>query len=236
LEWFKEEFGGLDSILGNISYILKHIVDILLDTCNLFPKGLFLSLVTIIIGISIYYFITTNKKTAVRNSLELIIFTIISVMSSFITFVLSLSSYYTGRLRFSIGATIGMVFIYLYCKTDIFEKRKIITYIIILILTFYSIFNVFNYINIMHQHKEVNILEKQEVEEIDKYIKTYEKENNVEVKYISDVVFYGYLDKAFYDKIENKSVITYSGVRSNWANDRNYKFLYRKKIRKIKYR
>lgn len=115
-----------------------------------------------------------------------------------------------------------MLFIYLYCKTDIFEKKKIVTYVAIFILIFYSIFNIYNYINIMHQHKEVNALEKEQVKEIEEYIKNYENQTGKEIKYISDILFYGYLDLAFYDTIENKSVITYSALRSNWANDRSH--------------
>ncbi len=135
---------------------------------------------------------------------------VVSIASSFITFILSLTSFYTGRLRFSIGATIGLLLIYLYCKTDIFEERSILTYLLIFILIFYSMFGIYNYINVMYQHKQVNALEMQEVQEIDKYIREYEKENNVEVKYIVDIVFKGYLDYAFYDEIENRSVLTYS--------------------------
>lgn len=36
---------GISAIFENIKYILSHILDILVNTCNLFPKGLFLGIV-----------------------------------------------------------------------------------------------------------------------------------------------------------------------------------------------
>lgn len=135
-------------------------------------------------------------------------------MSSYLTFVLGLSSYFTGRLRFSIGATIGMLFIYLYCKMDIFEKKNVVNYLESLILIFYCTTIVFNYIYLMQQHKLVNVLEKKDAEEIVSYIENYEKENNIEVKYLSTVLVLNSPDKCFYKDVKNKSIITYSAVRS----------------------
>ena len=66
----------------------------------------------------------------------------------------------------------------------------------------------------MKEHKKVNVLEKRESEEIVSYIEQYETENNIEVKYITDVLILSYPYRLFYQEIKNNSILVISGVKS----------------------
>lgn len=202
------------NIFFNIRFIFTHIIPIIVETCSLFPRLLFLIFIILTTCIAIYIFFTNTKKLALRNSIEFILLIIVSIMSSFVTFLLGLTSFYTGRLRFSIGATMGLLFIYLYCKTNIFEKKKLITYITIFVFVFYSFINTFNYIYLMQQHKKVNELEKKEAGEIVSYVEQYEAKNNIEVTQITDVSVSNYPYRFFYPEINNKSILVISGIKS----------------------
>lgn len=202
------------NIFFNIRFIFTHIIPIIVETCSLFPHLLFLIFIILTTCIAIYIFFTNTKKLALRNSIEFILLIIVSIMSSFVTFLLGLTSFYTGRLRFSIGATMGLLFIYLYCKTNIFEKKKLITYITIFVFVFYSFINTFNYIYLMQQHKKVNELEKKEAGEIVSYVEQYEAKNNIEVTQITDVSVSNYPYRFFYTEINNKSILVISGIKS----------------------
>lgn len=75
------------NIFFNIRFIFTHIIPIIVETCSLFPRLLFLIFIILTTCIAIYIFFTNTKKLALRNSIEFILLIIVSIMSSFVTFL-----------------------------------------------------------------------------------------------------------------------------------------------------
>lgn len=206
--------GSIKNIGKNIIYILVNMDKIVTGSCGLFPNYLYMIFTILVIiasGIKLYKQKETTKIT------EIIFIALVALLASFVTYIMSTTSFYTGRLRFSIGATIGVMYIYLYCRTNLFEEKTIEQNILLTILAIYTIFNVYNYMSTMYEHKEVNKLEKEEALEIGKYIETYENKNNIKINQICEIIVEGASSKTFYNT-KNKSVITYSAIKSNWAS------------------
>ncbi|MDD3303354.1 MAG: glucosyltransferase domain-containing protein [Clostridia bacterium] len=224
--------GSLSKIWYNYIYILTNMNHILIYTCGLFPRWIFLLILNILILLGIIEF-SKNKESCTKNMLFIILLASTTIASSFITYLLSLTSFYAGRLKFSIGATIGILFIYLYCTSNIFHKKGFIKVITTLLLVVYLVLNLFFYIFIMKEHKKVNYFEKQEVIQINEYIKQYEKENNTEVKYIVDYISNENFIKLYYNGIKTHNILTYSAVRSNWSNDGVINYYTGRKLEKV---
>ena len=91
------------------------------------PKNwllIFLSITVILAIIAI----TEKYKKQSRKEISLWFFLIIYVIaSSFASSVLSKSSFWAPRMRFSLGALIGILFLYLYVTTDLFQKKNILS-------------------------------------------------------------------------------------------------------------
>ena len=200
--------GSIKNIKNNIIYILKNFKQVIIECCGLFPKYLY---IIFTISIAIFATIRLNEKKEKGKIIELLFIIIVSILASFVTYLMSTTSFYTGRLRFSLGATIGVIYIFLYCRTNIFEESKIETKILLIILAIYTIFNIYNYMSIMYEHTQVNNLEKQEALEIGKYIK---KHGNINQIYT--IIVRNESNKTYYNT-KNKSVITYSALKSDWA-------------------
>lgn len=200
--------GSIKNIKNNIIYILANFKNIITKCCGLFPKYLYIIFIMLITISAIIRLIIKKEKIKI---IELIIIITVSILASFVTYLMSTTSFYTGRLRFSLGATIGVIYIFLYCITDIFDEKHIELKILLVILAIYTIFNIYNYISIMYEHKQVNKLEKQEALEIGEYIKNYENITNIYA-----IIVTGMSDKTYYNT-NNKSVITYSALKSDWA-------------------
>lgn len=200
--------GSIKNIKDNIIYILENLKNIIIQCCGLFPKYLYI-IFTVLITILAIIRLTVKKEKV--KIIELVFIIIVSILASFVTYLMSITSFYTGRLRFSLGATIGVIYIFLYCTTDIFEEKNIESKILLVILAIYTTFNIYNYMSIMYEHKQVNKIEKQEALEIGKYIQNY---GNITEVYAIRVK--GMPDKTYYNT-KNKSVITYSALKSDWA-------------------
>lgn len=198
----------------NIAYIFLNWADVLISTANLFPKYYFIAFLIAILIPSMLYLYKTNKKI----NEEIILFILVSIMSSFAISVFTLSSFGTGRLLTPIGMLIGYLFMIIYIKTDIFESKKIIGYYLKVILSIYLIINVAYFYNITKEQQEINEIEKSKVKEINEYINCYEKENNIQVKHIAMKYVKGCKEKAFYKKITSTNCIavyaeaSYDGV------------------------
>lgn len=224
--------GSINNILRNIKIICMTTSEILAYTCDLYPAYLFLVMVLAITILVITYVISNKMEKSII--IKLISLIIISILSSCIIFIMAMTSYYTGRLRFSIGATIGLIFIFIYVATDMFQKEKIIKHTMTMILIFYLISNVVMYINLMLQHKQVNELEKEEVQQIEEYIAKYEKETQNKITKIIKVPVMGKSEKAYYDSVPNKSTFTYTAVRSELAADGVINFYTKRSLETVK--
>ena len=212
-------YGSIKKIFGNIIFILASLGNELYTTSNFFPNGLYIgSLVTLSVIFVVYLF--RNKKEDILMYQYLAI-VIITIASAYVINLTTLSSFDAGRLRVPIGALIGIIFIFLYVRTDIFEKKGFLKNIIIIALMIYTIINTINYESMIIQHKIVNKLEKQEADQIEQYIKQYEDENNIKVTKISKIKLLGTnlydMNKGYFDQVKNKSDYTKNAIRTLWG-------------------
>lgn len=213
----QERLGKVSEIFFNISRIIKNTDNIIVNSCGLYPACLYLCFVSLIIFFTIIYF--DNIKKCDITLVKMISVFIMGILSSSVVFILAYTSFYSGRLRLSIGATIGMLFIILYTDTKIFEDKKITKYLIMILLIAYSISDLSEYIYLMNQHKQVNKLERVDVQEIDSYIENYEKQTGIKVNKIVKVCVIGKVEDAYYSSIKNKSTFTFTAIRSELAAD-----------------
>lgn len=206
--------GGIEYIFYNIIYIFEHMDKIILYSSEMFPKYLFLVfLLTILIVIAIW---DKKKNGSFTNIKNVILITLIAIASSVSINVVSLSSYGLARMVFSVGALIGLIYVYLYCSTDLLEEKTIYKKIMMVILTIYIVTNVINTLNILISHREANKLDKQEALKVNEYIDEYEKENNIEVKYIA--VAYDSDITWTYNEVKHKSLYTHRALMIWWCN------------------
>lgn len=198
------------NIFNNIKTIIFTLPIILQETCNLFPKNL-LIIFTIFLTFVIIIYVYKNKE---KNSIiyKYLAIILMAIASGSVVYVLTLSSFYTGRLRNSIGALIGIIFILLYVETNLFEKKEKLSIATYLILISFTIINIFNYENIMLQHKKVNNIEQVQAKEIDEYINKYENDTGTQVTKIIKVP-----QKTKYE--ENENDITRNALKTDWTVD-----------------
>lgn len=175
--------GGIQKIPANITYIMLHIGDLLTNTCNFFPKYVFLIFLLILYTTTFIYDLVKIKEYS--NSFNLLLISIVAIFSSVAINIVSLSSFGLGRMVFSIGALIGLIFMYLYCSTNIFGESKIFKYFLLFVLSIYIVMNFLNYTLQMYCNKMANEMDKEEALQVNEYILEYEKNNNIEVKNIA---------------------------------------------------
>lgn len=211
--------GSVSQIFSNIIYIIHNYLTILKDSCGLFPKYLFLIFIAIIFMISIIY----DIKNKTNNTIKIFFITVVTIASGFLVSVGTLSSFYTGRLRFCIGAVIGFLLIYMFVKMKNKNMKIILTTMIII----YGIANIWDCLYITNEHKQVNKYEKQEVEEIQEYIE------NKEVNKIAILVIKGKSNKTYFEEINSQSVITYNALRCDWAAEGLVNFYIEKNLQRI---
>jgi len=179
----QSRLGGIQKIPGNIIYIMLHIGNVLTDTCNFFPKYGFLIFLLILYITTFIYDLVKIKEYS--NSFNLLLISIVAIFSSVAINIVSLSSFGLGRMVFSIGALIGLIFMYLYCSTNIFGESKIFKYFLLFVLSIYIVMNFLNYTLQMYCNKMANEMDKEEALQVNEYILEYEKNNNIEVKNIA---------------------------------------------------
>ena len=179
----QSRLGGIQRIPANITYIMLHIGELLTNTCNFFPKYGFLIFLLILYITTFIYDLVKIKEYS--NSFNLLLISIVAIFSSVVINIVSLSSFGLGRMVFSIGALIGLIFMYLYCSTNIFGESKIFKYFLLFILSIYIVMNFLNYTLQMYCNKMANEMDKEEALQVNEYILEYEKNNNIEVKNIA---------------------------------------------------
>lgn len=216
--------GSLSNIFTNIRTIILTLPNILKETCNLFPRNALLVFLGILTVIVILY-IMINKKYKEHIVIKYFSIALITILGSYVTYILTLTSFYTGRLRNALGAVVGILFLFIFSETDIFEqiekknKNKILEIMIIITLLSYTIIMVLNSESIMLQHKRVNQLEKIEVNKIEQYIEEYENDTGIKVTKIAKIVEEEKLDKAYFENTKNKTSFTHNAIRTSWAAD-----------------
>lgn len=216
----QERLNGIDYLLKcarNVFDTFEHKVFyvIMYNSCGLFPQALMLIFIIATLIIVSINEIKNREEKLLTETLQIIVLAILITVEMCI---ISLGSYDTGRIHNVIGALIGIMFIYIFCNSDIFVRNDVVKIILTMILVIYTITIASNTVNLISQHKTVNNLEKEFCEGLEKYIRKYEKENNIlvtEAKYFrkSEKNKFGY-----FNSVANKSVLTYNGVACHWSS------------------
>ena len=204
----------------NIVLITYYIGRIIVVTGNYFPILLYISFIIIIQELVVYKTIKYNRcKDGERFLIEQLILVIACILLSFIPSILSLTALESGRIRFSMGATIGILFIHIITKSDLQDLKKKVNKILIIVLIAYSIANSINYIYLINLNGKVNSLDEKNAIQIGEYIKEYEKMNNIQVNKIAIVYDIGHNKKPFSWFDDRHVGITMNSVRTRWAVD-----------------
>ena len=231
----QKRLGDISKIGENIKKIFIRMPIILKETCNLFPKNAFIIFLDILTLIVVIYQIKIfNKRNDSNILFKYIAIVLITISASSVTYILTLTSFYTGRLRNALGALIGIIFLFLYVETELFENKKKLSLFAILTLVSYITINILNYESIMLQHKEVNRLEKQEIEKVDSYIEKYEKETGIEVTKIVKVAVLNKSSKGYFKGVKNKTSFTHNALKTSWAADGVINFYTTRNLQTIK--
>lgn len=206
--------GSIKNIFGNIKYIFSNMNKIVIYSGYMFPKYLLLIFLTIIlIVVSIW---DKKKNRRFDNVINISLIILVTIVCSISINIVSISSFGLARMLFSIGALIGLIYIYLYCTTDLLQESTILKNIMLVLLMVYIVINILNTLNILISHRQANKLDKQEALKANEYIEQYEKENNIEVKYIA--VTYDANITYNYREIKNKSLYTHRALMIWWCN------------------
>lgn len=233
LGMYQDRYGSISNIFNNIKFLLFVLPDIMQTACYLFPKNalyIFLGILTIIVAIYQTKNITKEDNTIIYYLAILFV----AIASSLVINFTTLSSYDTGRLKDSLGAMIGIVFCLLYVKTNLLDNKTKLSKITILTLLVFSIINIVNYENLMLVHKEVNKLEKKEVQELDEYISQYEEDTGIKVDKIMKVPVRGNSNKAYFKSIKNKSTYARNALRLYWSADGIINFYTQRNLENIR--
>ena len=70
-----------------------------------------------------------------------IVVVLIVIAASSITYVLTMTSFITGRLRNALGALVGIIFILFYVETELFEKKGILNVLTVVTFIWFVIVN-----------------------------------------------------------------------------------------------
>ena len=214
---------GNRSISKNILIIILNLYKILQKTCDLFPHNLLLFYIISLTSLVLTYCFKLKEPKSIKIFEKLIFIIFITIISSFFVSILTTSSFFTGRMRLSIGSLTGIIMIYIYVNTNIFQKKFWINKAVIFILISFFVINIYNYEDIMINHKIVNKFEEIQCKELAEYIEKYEKKSNQKVTKLVEI---NISSKEYLHNLEvkPKSSFTHNALRTDWACDGVIKF------------
>lgn len=225
----QDRLGSLASIPHNIIYILLNIGTIIIKSSDVFPQYLFIAfLLCTYVIVFVYDLVKIKENSDIFNVLMLII---VAVISSVAINIISLSSFGLGRMVFSVGALIGLIFMYLYCSTEIFKNTKIVKYILICDIILYIMINIINYTYLMFSNKKANELDKKEALKVNEYMLEYEKNNNIEIKNIA--ITYDKNVTWCYNELKHKSLYTHRALMIWWCNVDTINYYTNRNLQKV---
>ncbi|MDD5879187.1 MAG: glucosyltransferase domain-containing protein [Clostridiales bacterium] len=209
LKFDQNRLGNINNMPVNAKFISQNISSVLSESYGNFPKYLWY-IYTAILVIYSFFAKSKDKERAIWDVIGIILISVISVFS---IYFITLTSFNAGRLSFSIGAMLGLIILYLYCNTD---KNKILNIILYIIAITYIVITMVSYVFVEIEHKKVNELDKNDALIIGQVIKNYENESGTEVTKIvfilKDVPDYKY-DK----RIVSKSQLCYRALKVGWS-------------------
>lgn len=201
----------ISSIYNNIIIIIKSFTKVICNTGLLLPKNLFVIFLNILLLLIIIKMNKESKKVA-----NVLIIVTIGILSAFIISLMNSGAMLSARIRYSLGALIGFLYIYIYVETDYTNIKTIIDKLLVTSLIIYAIINTTTYITVLNESKKVDKLAYAQTLEIGQYIKDYESRNG-EIKNIAVVTVRNQISKAYYDGIKCRAVLTVSGLRAEWS-------------------
>ncbi len=213
---------NIHQMFFSIRFLISNFLGILIKTSNLFPKYLYIIFV-ISIGIIVTIKIVKQNNKEYNKQNQIILFEqffiiIAGIIFAFIPSIYSLTAFNSARIRFSLGAIVGLLFIHLITKTDILELKVKFDKILIGIFILYGIINSINYLYLINLNNWTNELDKKSVKEIENYIERYENDSSINVKNIAIVIVPKNIEKAYYKQMNcNNTGVAVSAVRTNWA-------------------
>ena len=217
------------TIRNNTIYILNNILWIFTNQANLYVKGMFISLLSILSILALSESCIKKEK----HIINILLIIVITIITNFAMHIPTISAYYAGRTKFAVGAILGLMFMYMYIKTEIYEKENLKGNLIVIALITYITTNAIVAMKITTEHKEVNKLEQIEALRIEEYIGNYEKDNSMEIKNIGVLTIYNEREKGYFDEISNKSVMAQNAMKTEWSVDGAINFYTGRKLKKI---
>lgn len=201
------KIGRLSSITQipeNIINIITSLGEILYYNLGFYNEGLLLIILLLItIIVNIYVFKTKCENGVIKKYFAIMLYFIIC---SNIIFLFTRDSFYTGRMRIVLGSLIGVLFIYLYVVTNIFEYKKqskkfekIISATMILILASYLATTIYNYEININELLEVNKIDNKNADSLLENIYEYEKENDTKIENIYEVLIQDKVGLGYYE-------------------------------------
>ncbi len=215
-------------LVNNFILGLEQVINMFMNT---FYSGFYFHIIAIVFMFAIFFACTKSKKDI--DFLGIIIIVIICLGAAIIPTLSGTSAIHSARIRFSVGACIGLIYLFLITKTNIFSTNKIISTILTIVLLIYGIFNTYNYILNINISKKINVVDIQETEKVIKYIEQYEEKNNIEVSCIAI-----YLDQensykgVYKDLITDYSSMNWSALRTRWSSKEIIEYCSNRKFEK----
>lgn len=213
-------YGKLSDIPKNIKFISKTFVDKIKKCSELFPHDVFTFFLSVLAMITVVYQyknLESKEKKTNLILLKVVFVAIVAIVVPFAMHITTLSSYGSGRLKNSIGAIVGIVFLLFYVETDFLTRRNLLNIFSYLVLSSFVIITLTNYELIILQHKKVNELEKKDVEKIEQYISNYENETGIKVTKTIGIMTLGRKNDAYFSVIKNKSAYADNAFRTYWS-------------------
>lgn len=219
----------ISTIKNNTVFILNNILWIFTNQANLYVKGMFLFFISTLTILALCE--SYRKKD--NHILNVLLIIVITIITNFAMHIPTISAYYTGRTKFAVGAILGLIFMYMYIKTEIYEKENLKGNLIVILLITYLSTNAIVAMKITTEHQEVNRLEKIETLQIKEYIENYEKDNSIEIKNIGILTIYDERQEAYFEEISNKSIMAQNAIKTAWSAEGIINFYTERKLKRI---
>lgn len=209
-------------IVNNILFILENYWIVLKNVGYYLPKYTYVIMLCVAEMLFIFKFAIQNKQKQdsknVAGALQTLSIIIIGIGAGFIVSIMNTSGFWFGRIRYSIGALIGFLWIFIWVKTDFAQNKSIYNIILAVCLIAYGIINSANYVCVMLEHNKVNNLDRETTLNLNEHVITYEEEEKIKVTKIAVVVEYENTSMAFYPKTKYVgSIIMPSAIKTRWS-------------------
>lgn len=227
-----EQTRGLSNIkqlISNIYITAIYTPYTIIMTGETFPSYLFIIFTTIILTVSLT---KVNKNNGTKMFYYPMIIILLGIGFSMMISILNTTSFFTARIRFALGAVIGILYLYLYVETDILEVKNIKNKILILTFITYAIVTTISYYVIINSNIQINKYDKELAREIIEYIEKYEQENNIKIEKVRCNIIRNSVENAKYEDVIYKGSV--SAIKTEWSAVESLSYFSGRKFKKEK--